>query len=43
MAVRLGIIFIIDDKTEKLRSILERKKECNYIKYMDILKEWQSK
>ncbi len=36
MAVRFGIIFITDgfitdDKTKELRSILERKKECNFI------------
>ncbi|GAA8707970.1 hypothetical protein oki352_09850 [Helicobacter pylori] len=31
MAVRFGVIFITDDKTEELRSILERKKECNFI------------
>lgn len=35
MAVRFGIIFIsdsIDDyKAKQLRSILERKKECNFI------------
>ncbi|GAA7021825.1 hypothetical protein Kyoto28A_10850 [Helicobacter pylori] len=27
MAVRFGVIFITDDKTEELRSILEHKKE----------------
>ncbi|GAA8653329.1 hypothetical protein Hpoki265_11890 [Helicobacter pylori] len=31
MAVRFGIIFITDDKTEELRSILERKKKLNLI------------
>ncbi len=36
MVVRFGVIFITDgfitdDKTKELRSILERKKECNFI------------
>ncbi len=35
MAVRFGIIFITDDKTEELRSILERKKECNFIWFIE--------
>ncbi len=35
MAVRFGVIFIIDDKTEELRSILERKKECNFIWFIE--------
>ncbi len=36
MAVRFGVIFIsdstIDRKAKQLRSILERKKECNFYK-----------
>ncbi len=35
MVVRFGIIFIIDDKTEKLRSILECKKECNFVWFIE--------
>ncbi|MGL2580930.1 hypothetical protein ACQJ5D_02785 [Helicobacter pylori] len=31
MAVRFGIIFIDDYEAKQLRSILERKKECNFI------------
>ncbi len=40
MAVRFGVIFIIDDddKTkELLRSILERKKKCNFIWFIEIV------
>lgn len=40
MAVRFGVIFIIDDddKTkELLRSILERKKKCNFIGFVEIV------
>ncbi len=35
MAVRFGVIFITDDKTEELRSILECKKECNFIWFIE--------
>ncbi len=30
-----GVIFITDDKTEELRSILEHKKECNFIWFIE--------
>ncbi|WQZ92523.1 hypothetical protein KVK76_03435 [Helicobacter pylori] len=40
MAVRFGVIFIsdstIDRKAKQLRSILERKKECNFIRIAKI-------
>ncbi|GAA7719103.1 hypothetical protein JP0160_11140 [Helicobacter pylori] len=35
MAVRFGVIFITDDKTKELRSILECKKECNFIWFIE--------
>ncbi|WP_101019917.1 hypothetical protein [Helicobacter pylori] len=48
MAIRFGVIFISDStidstidrrKAKQLRSILERKKECNFIEFdMDLVK-----
>ncbi len=35
MAVRFGVIFITDDKTKELRSILECKKECNFMWFIE--------
>nr|WP_232779990.1 hypothetical protein [Helicobacter pylori] len=44
MAIRFGVIFIVDflraisvdDKNKQLRSILERKKKCNSIKFYEL-------
>ncbi|WRA31174.1 hypothetical protein KVK98_03275 [Helicobacter pylori] len=35
MAARFGVIFITDDETKELRSILERKKECGFIWFVE--------